>query len=555
MKKNRLKRICIVIITLLIMILYLPVSKVCAGYEISKSKKATELDENYESYITIATPINDGNDVYDFVFVLDKSTSGNDDIRKAIDDFSERLEKSGKNIKIGVVAFYNKAEIIKNFEDEEMAQVSGSGTNLSAGILLGTKMLDDDTSIPNSHKYLILISDGDTHVFNKNNNVDGEPTVIAQGSNEQNSAQTAGPTSYSSKYSNFEPPNDWKTYFEEIGKMVEKDGDSYENPYNTKGNNRYTGTDKYIPFAEISEHAVSVDKALYYSYIDYLAAKQKGYNTFSIPIESSYGRAYGPSFMKFLNDGNDISIDSLIDITYMVGPGTTVTDYIGKGTTEQGVDYEFNVIDDIANYSIKVDGIETDITKIETEMGATSSYGAKFDDGSYSYIINYYDGEDERVELIYNVIVSSIEPIELTFKVKLINPTNVSGNYTGINTNNDCIIKIIDSKGNLVGEEKFEKPIVSYTIENTQENIQENTLYENKVSGSIIDAEEYNETNIENITPESQDNNVNINKDIVTVPETGDNIIIYIVLLVLAIIGFILTIILEKNKKRKRPKH
>lgn len=544
----------IIIVFIVILIINLQISKIYA-YEISKSNKATDLDENYESLITISTPINDGNNFYDFVFVLDKSTSGKDEIRNAIDEFSEKLKNNNKNIKVGVVAFYNKAEIIKNFDEDEMKTVSGSGTNMSAGILLAIKMLDDDTSVLNSHKYLIIISDGDTHIFNKNNIIDGEPTVIAQGKEASNTNKIAGPDSYKNKYSNFDPPSDWNAYFEDIAEMVKQDRDAYENPWNTKGNNKYNDSENYIPYDEIANHAVSVDKALYYSYLDYLVAKEKGYKTFTVPIESSYGRNYGPSFMKFLNDGNDIEIDSLIDITYMVGPGTTITNYIGKGTTEQGIDYDFDVVNDINNYTIKVNGKEKDITQIETIEGATSTYGAVANsDGSYDYIINYYEGEYEKIEIVYNVIVSNLEPIEVGFKIKLNNPTDVSGNYTGLETNNNCVIKIIDSKGNFVGEELFEVPKLNYTIK-PKEDVPPLTDIPSNDNPNSNESQTINNNENEELlqTENEKKNKINVIKRLNT-PETGDKIGYVIVLLVLAIITFIGTIIIEKKIKRK-PKH
>lgn len=551
-----------IIISIIISITIIAMVNVSAyAYTISKSITATDLDEMFESDITISTPINDGSNFYDFVFVLDKSTSGDSKTREAIKQFEKNLKFNNKNIKIGVVAFYNKAEIVKTFDETDIKNVSGSGTNLPAGILLGTKMLDDDTTVLNSHKYLIIISDGDTHIFNKNNTLDGEPTVIAQSNSINNSTKIAGPASYQNKYSNsFNPPGDWKKYFEDIKTMVEYDKDKYENPWNTKGNNKYNDTDKYIPYDEIQNHAVSVDKSLYYSYINYLSAQEKGYKTYTVPLDSNYGRIYGKSFLEFLNNGNDISVDSLIDIINMVGPGTTITNYIGKGINIQGIDYDFDVVDDINNYVLKINGVKKDITKIESKNGATSTYGVSLNaDNKYDYIINYYsDSDNERVEIVYNVSVTSVEPIEVKFKIKLTNPTDIDGDYTGLDTTNNCIMRIMDNNGNYVGDEIFEKPKLKYSVKpketpQTPDSPKNNT---NEIKNDTVEKEEQItnivNNNVEQIVDETSSKNT-ITID--SIPKTGDNIVIVRIILIVSIILFIGTIIYEKNVTKRKPKH
>ena len=49
-----------------------------------------------------------------------------------------------------------------------------SGTNLSAGILAGKKMLDEDTQVAAGRKSLVLLSDGITYIL-------GKPTAVAWG--------------------------------------------------------------------------------------------------------------------------------------------------------------------------------------------------------------------------------------------------------------------------------------------------------------------------------------------------------------------------------------
>ena len=130
---------------------------------------------------------------YDVVFVLDRSASAGADTTKAMDDYISLLSDNGLTIKTGVVCFYYEAIVMKDLSTDEIDYESINintkewgiahglehrpyGTNLADGIATGKAMLDADTSITDpSHKYLIIISDGDAHVFNDAN---GKPAVV-----------------------------------------------------------------------------------------------------------------------------------------------------------------------------------------------------------------------------------------------------------------------------------------------------------------------------------------------------------------------------------------
>lgn len=138
-------------------------------WQISKSKKATNLDENFESQVTLSLPSAEEKLENDIVFVLDKSTSVQleNEALEMLKELQAQAKKNGAKVKVGVVIF-NKEAHKSDFMDLEtqydtiaaaIRENISSGTNLSAGILAGKKMLDEDTQVAAGRKSLVLLSD------------------------------------------------------------------------------------------------------------------------------------------------------------------------------------------------------------------------------------------------------------------------------------------------------------------------------------------------------------------------------------------------------------
>ena len=146
-------------------------------WDISKSKTATNLDENFESKVTLSLPSAEEQLVTDVVFVLDKSTSADltDQALDMLADLKEQVEGTGAKVQVGVVIF-NKVANVTPLTDlatgyetikEAITTKYTSGTNTHAGLLAGKKMLDEDTAVEASRKYLIFVSDGLTYMYNE----------------------------------------------------------------------------------------------------------------------------------------------------------------------------------------------------------------------------------------------------------------------------------------------------------------------------------------------------------------------------------------------------
>ena len=80
-------------------------------WETSKSKTATNLDENYESQVTLSLPAKDEQLVSDVVFVLDKSTSTDIEAEALtmLDNLQKQIADTNAKVKVGVVIFNKEA--------------------------------------------------------------------------------------------------------------------------------------------------------------------------------------------------------------------------------------------------------------------------------------------------------------------------------------------------------------------------------------------------------------------------------------------------------------
>lgn len=457
-----------------------PVPPIESGdWDVSKSKTATNLDENFESDVTLSLPSAETQLASDVVFVLDKSTSAalEEQALEMLKNLQAQVQETNAKVNVGVVIFNKEAhkngffDLATEYDKIEAAIKTdiSSGTNTHAGLLAGIDMLESDTSVSDDRKYLIFVSDGITYMYNE------EPTSIAIDNGDGNIFP--GPENWDTKYGDREAPADWAEYLGTIETLIQQDGDLYDFPYDEKDTIDFkNGEHPYISNAEKKNHAISVDKALYLTYKTYSNAASK-YHCYAMPAESSASTAYpwATSFMKYLAGGKSVKFEQIQnDIYYLLDAGSTVVDVIGHTD-----DYNFDFVNDAANLTMTVGGETLKTTKIND-----TSYGfGELRDGKYSYVLTYYangreDVKDEHFVWQINVPVSNFEPVTLTYTVKLTNPKTEPGTYgqydqdgsqgyDGLYTNNSATLYPVDSNGTAGEPEEFAKPTVSYTVEKT----------------------------------------------------------------------------------------
>jgi len=441
-------------------------------WQISKSKKATNLDENFESQVTLSLPSAEEKLENDIVFVLDKSTSVQleNEALEMLKELQAQAKENGAKVKVGVVIF-NKEAHKSDFMDLEtqydaiaaaIRENISSGTNLSAGILAGKKMLDEDTQVAAGRKSLVLLSDGITYIFGE------KPTAVAWGFMADSPKHFAGPDNWHSKYGNNQAPADWNAWLTGIEARLSEQKDTHDYPYGTEPD-----VSLITPVEEAGKYVNSIDKALYLSYEAYAQAASEGYHCYAMPITplgTASNYEWGMSFMRYLANGKQVSFDSIKnDILYAVDKGSVVKDYMGY--VKEDYNFDFDHLDQLT-----VGGKALSMY----QEGNTWYFG----DGepgpqNYRFKVVYDAGNKAETEMFTWYIeepVSNFAPVQLTYTVKLINPKTADGtygkydrdgsqHYEGLYTNQEAVLYPVDSRGNEYRSEEFAKPTVSYVVE------------------------------------------------------------------------------------------
>lgn len=521
------------------------------------SKDATNLDKNYESDVTLSIPSPQEDLSSDIVFVVDKSSSSTKEAGEKgielLNKLSESVETSNASVKVGVVVFdgtshdlyplssfsgsddqikdikyamteargdlpdYNKDEVQKDYKV--------GGTNMQAGLEAAKKMLDDDTSVQESRKYMIMVSDGMTRLFSDyegnvkniylqlqgrvsrddilNSNESGKNLNIPK-----NEFKYAGDISgwafargIDEGNNEFILPNgwNWTDYYNQITTWVEADktvGDIYaldylqykngpdkDNPengvYNTSTGD-FMDTyfeNHYIKYNDFNNHALSVDRAVYEAYKAYQSLVDSKYNCYAVIAKHS---GFGDEFMGALNklSGNKDVDFSVVqkEVLYRLGAGSYVEDVIGS---------DFDLKDTNSIY-MEVTGADASPVKLMAEKIAENHFRfGEPENGTYEYEVTY-DPEKETLKWITNVNVSNFERISLHYTVKLASPETKPGEYGQLDLDGDTKIDktqtdVVPEKALYTNEKAtlnpkdsqekdgipvdFPKPSVTYTVE------------------------------------------------------------------------------------------
>lgn len=478
------------------------------AWEKSKSKTATNLDEKYESEVTLSLPSEEEELVSDIVFVLDESSCTEPvkaEASKMLESLYERAESEGATIKIGAVQFRGEVTEfpLTELSEETKNDLAGfmgkrpevAGSNMSMGLIAGKAMLDGDKEVDASRKYLILVGDGITYTW------DDETTEVPENygvnfanGDAPNTPMLAGPDGWDVKYGKKYVPTDWNQWLKSAESLLEK-------TINDKAS-VYTRTEDpadqaeaikdlaFVPNAEKDLYLSTVDIALYKSYQVY-SEIAKSYKVFVVDegVESEMASfPFGPSFMQFMAGGKTFDFGQIEkEIYYLLDDGSEVVDVIGYGTDNHGNSYNFDFVNEIDRLTLTVGGKELNKELIvDTQMtdpNATSAYGFFSGDESgekYDFELYYYEkGQDGNSDECFvwkiNVPVSNFAPVQLTYAVKLTNPQPDEGvygqydgdgskNYSGLYTNYEATLYPVDSNDDEGRPELFPKPTVSYSV-------------------------------------------------------------------------------------------
>lgn len=463
----------------------------------SKDKTATELDNNFNSRVTLSLPSAEKELVSDVVFVLDKSSCEEDVTTEALAmlaNLGASVKDTGASIKVGAVQFAGRAVVscgltkltdeaikdggaIYNGLKEKNSQLEG-GTNLQAGLLKAQEMLAADTDVEDSRKYVIVITDGLTRQFLSE---DGKLMAIYNAYNGDFKNVGAIPTSWCVANNIPDgvydiPGGDWDEYFAKVKENVAKDKDTYAHDYDVHGPTP-TGDkipETYVPAEGNSlTYALCLDRAIYEAdkvYSDLKDAKYHCYAVFADTPEVTTNDL-GKAFVEYLNGGAVLDFGAIKnDIYYLLAAGSQVVDIIGQDN-----DYNFDVVN-LDNMTITVGGVELKKEKMNLvglPEGSTT-YGffeGEIADGHYDFVVTYYpegvaDADDEKREHFVwdiNVPVSNFAPVQFSYDVHLTNPQKAKGEYK-VETNVEAVLTPKDSNGTVGSTETFPVPELTYEV-------------------------------------------------------------------------------------------
>lgn len=470
------------------------------NWDKSKSKTATNLNQDFESDVTLSLPSANQELVSDIVFVIDESSCSEpvkEEVASLLSNLYGRIEDTDATIKVGAVQFRGEvtkfplAALSEKTKDDIAAFMGDrpdvAGSNMSAGLIAGEKMLDADTSVDADRKYLILVSDGITYIWDDENTDTQENYGINFANGDApNTPMVAGPDGWDVKYGSKKYPDDWDVWLQSVSGSVDETIAGKKSDYDRDGSQ----ADKpFVSYDEKDEYLSTVDVALYKSYQEYRQISGK-YHTYAVTAGVEGEMAdfpYGPSFMRWLANGEDVSFNSIEkDIYYLLDKGSSVTDVIGYGQYDDGSAYDFSFIDDAGRLKLTVGDETLSATKLDGSLpeNATSGYtfGKKQEDGNYDYELYYYakgqDGiSDECFVWKINVPVSNFAPVQLTYGVRLNDPKTAEGTYgiydadgdennANLLTNVSATLHPVDTNGNEGNPEEFLKPTVSYKVSN-----------------------------------------------------------------------------------------
>ena len=471
--------------------------------DVSRSKTATDLDDNYRSTVTLSLPSAEEPLSSDIVFVMDTSDCVGEvmgQVAGLVQQLKDAQASSNADIKVGVVAFKGSAlpmfggklvsvteaektltEMIQevntanNKEDVVLKYLNADedfinkGSNLHAGLMAAKQLLASDQTVLDSRKYVVAVTDGMTYYWNDNqgnvygiysssySNGEAYPSLLFYGWQEAYGIGAGYPLSDKINAAN------WNEY---IAAVRNKISDGYT--VNVREAKKKLGTNysgvrfstidaltaagyRYVSKAEGETVAHGIERSVVECLDTYQEMIDAGYQCYT--LNAKYGTDTFPGlFTSKLNEMADktaVDFNSIQNkILYAVGAGSTVEDKIGDG---------FSL--DVNSFKLTVGGAEIPGTFDAT----TNTWSFGINDNGYARFTVAYDESTKTFVWTINENVSNFAPVQLSYTIKLDSPATAAGTYEEP-TNKYATLVPKDSVGNVGKELSFPVPIVSYTI-------------------------------------------------------------------------------------------
>ncbi|MCD8361982.1 MAG: VWA domain-containing protein [Lachnospiraceae bacterium] len=560
------------------------------NFDLSKSKEATQLNENYESDVTISLPAANYKGYLDVAFVLDGSTShDNTNLAAAAATLlDELLDYKNLTVKVSITIFGGFVPILKTTELLELTEnnvedlqkflttdydglTGRSGSNLQAGVEKARSLLNADTEVDGSDKYMVILTDGGARMWYDSESGEAMSQTYLTGSNEvywnsnedwlhrYGDTDTTQLRSFSSIWEAGQSSTDigkyGKTYTDYL---VAVTSDTSIASWSTveNGVDYYTTYEAACYYAAASIVTASQEVNVCMVTYQYNPAKNYGYFTedFKTWLES-YVTRYDIAQTEGIAAETAAAVFSKVKdrLIQLVDAGSVLVDEMGDSVDENGVAYDFDFINDISRLTLTVDGVALDVTQISENIYGFGVLGDSSDGKTYPYVLTYYPNGTIYKDITYgecfileiNVPITKNDQVQLTYSVVLTNPQTASGTYGtydqygenndgsssySLYTNNVARLYPVDSDGNEGDPEDFNKPTVSYTVTTDSDETQDDEEDQQSESSSSDSSSGSG----------SSDNASEVIS--ISSAQTGDssNIILWIVLLAGALAGVIL---------------
>lgn len=492
-------------------------------WEVSKSKIATELDNNNQTDVTLSLPSAEYVPQYHIEFVLDRTGS----MENNIDAFTSLLDELANEIAgkdqveilvgfIGCAALYdNETEagvgartlwaptpieqldntvLTANINDlltDYTGTKQPKGSNLQSGIRAARLALEEDTVTPDKNKYLLFLTDGGIYTYSTDSGEVGSKAARNKAgqlwttSNTDNSIRyNNGLLAYKETFdSNFE--NMFNYSYNNIGEYnYPKFGDSAEAkhdlPFSLFVDQSSLDPSDYVDAYAGWQHPSPEEYP--YSALEkgtYMTAKELmdlhmehndynivcfGFYTYYPNLPGHYAVSTG--FLDWVkNVGTVYKLENEDDTELLDEPFAEVKNDIIYALSEG------RVIDIIGNDFDLVDASTIQLTrggislpsKIDDSDKNLVHFGTP-ESGVYPYSVQYIPGTPGNEKLVWDirVPVENASRVTMSYKLELVNPPTDPGQYI-FDTNESAILDYKDDNGN-TGSETFEKPKVTYTV-------------------------------------------------------------------------------------------
>jgi len=491
------KRILACLLALVMLIGIVPVMAMAADAEVapafdwkvSKSKTATDLDASGSTRVTLSLPSAEETLTSDVVFVLDGSSSADTNVvkesLKLLDELKQAAGDNGATVNVCIVKFKRRAfksdwfDLATHFEDIKNAMETkySGGTNIHSGLLAGKEALEEHTNVSASRKYLVLISDGSTYLYSKDGNWASD-TPFTRSYYPKDPYNSVAGGYWDNAW--FEPNNHdvnvprpkdtsdiaaWQEYLKDVeDRNKESNGDAYDYHCDYDLNfNQGKPSEDFKTQPAVKRSANNRDMAFYYADQTWQQMKKAGYNLFSIATEDGSAGAGNSDdsrcFMNYLNGGKILDFSDIKDeIFYAVGRGSTVEDYMGYDTSNNGNNYNFDLVPDSLILTVGGQSLAS------LQDGNTYYFGdTGVNKNNCRFKVEYTPANDGKEKFVWtiNEPVSNFSRVQLSYQLRLRDDarTSTDGYFY---TNVSATLKPTDSKGAEGKAQKFERPKVKF---------------------------------------------------------------------------------------------